>query len=156
MCPLGAASPPRRLPLSREERWNAKFEALVAFKEETGHCRVPQKHPVLGTWVNQQRRYCKKKDGSLSAQRAARLEAIGLEISTLEEVFNANFAALVEFQREAGHCSVPRDHPVLGTWVPILRTMYKRDGHTLPGDCVARPELLECAFEPGQGCGADQ
>jgi len=58
--------------------WEALFQSLVVFKENQGHCRVPQRwseNPELGRWVSTQRGVYKK--GKLSAERVARLEALG-------------------------------------------------------------------------------
>ncbi len=60
--------------------WEALFQALVAFKENQGHCRVPRKwseNPELGAWVGTQRQAFRK--GELSEERVARLEALGFE-----------------------------------------------------------------------------
>jgi len=60
--------------------WEALFQALVAFKENQGHCGVPNRwseNPELGTWVGTQRQAFRK--GKLSEERVARLEALGFE-----------------------------------------------------------------------------
>ncbi len=60
--------------------WEEMFQALVAFKKDKGHCRVPAKwseNPQLGTWVGTRRRDFRK--GRLSEERVARLEALGFE-----------------------------------------------------------------------------
>ena len=57
--------------------WNQRFEELKRFKEEHGHCRVPQKTPKLGPWVMHQ----KGKDrASNSKERVAKLRNIGLYV----------------------------------------------------------------------------
>jgi len=58
--------------------WEAMFQALVAFKENQGHCGVPAKwseNPQLGTWVVNKRKAFRK--GKLSEERVTRLEALG-------------------------------------------------------------------------------
>ena len=63
---------------------------LAAFNAEHGHCRVPtnpgahEPDPKVGRWVGNQRQYKKRLDVEkpnprITAERVARLEAIGLE-----------------------------------------------------------------------------
>ena len=42
------------------QRWNTRYNQLVLFNEENGHCRVPGKYPKLGIWVKEQRQLYKK------------------------------------------------------------------------------------------------
>ena len=51
--------------------WDQRFEELNNFKDEHGHCRIPQKEGKLGIWVMHQRTRPK------SSERTAELEAIG-------------------------------------------------------------------------------
>ena len=62
-----------------ETRWEAMFQALVAYKAEHGDSHVPQSYTNLGGWCNNQRQAMKK--GKLSPDRIARLEAIGFKWS---------------------------------------------------------------------------
>jgi len=60
--------------------WEALVQALVAFKKDKGHCRVPQGwsgNPQLATWVSNQRQVFRK--GELSEERVARLNDLGFE-----------------------------------------------------------------------------
>lgn len=36
--------------------WNKRYNELIEYLEEHGHCMVPQRYPKLGLWVMQQRR----------------------------------------------------------------------------------------------------
>ena len=61
-----------------EANWEEMFAALQAYKAEHRHCNVPRQwpdNPSLGKWVGQQR--TSKKNGRLSEERIARLEAEG-------------------------------------------------------------------------------
>jgi len=39
----------------RAKNWEERLEMLIQFKNEHGHCMVPQNHPFLGSWVKWQR-----------------------------------------------------------------------------------------------------
>ena len=61
-----------------ERRWTATLERLRAFKEEAGHCDVPQhytKDKILGIWCKTQR--SEKRKGLLSEERVCVLEDLG-------------------------------------------------------------------------------
>lgn len=56
--------------------WDTRYEQLTQYKSEhNGNIHVPQKHPQLGIWVNNQR--ATYKQGMLSDDRTKRLEELG-------------------------------------------------------------------------------
>lgn len=61
----------------RDHRWEQNFAALLNFKRQTGHCRVPILYKKgdlkLGWWVVTQRRNRRE----MSDERRARLNKIG-------------------------------------------------------------------------------
>jgi len=117
--------------------WEAYFQMLQEFQEVHGHCQVPRDYSVnnykLGSWANTQRaQYKIFKDGKYSPmtqERIDALEKIGF-VWKLQIGWEAHFQLLQEFQRERGHCRVPRTHSVdnvkLGRWVSNQRSAYKR------------------------------
>ncbi|GFH59755.1 hypothetical protein CTEN210_16231 [Chaetoceros tenuissimus] len=63
---------------SFEDEWMMNFEALKEFKEENGHCNVPQKYSKkskLGIWVKHQRD--NYKNGDLTKDRIEKLTELG-------------------------------------------------------------------------------
>mmetsp|Transcript_16763 Transcript_16763/g.31759 ORF Transcript_16763/g.31759 Transcript_16763/m.31759 type:complete len:583 (+) Transcript_16763:365-2113(+) len=69
---------------SHEAVWRERYEQLVRYKEQHGHCRVPsysKEYPQLATWVKCQRRQYKLfwegKRSSMSVERNQLLEEIG-------------------------------------------------------------------------------
>ena len=56
--------------------WDQRFEELKKFRDEHGHCRVPQKSGKLGQWVKHQRN-TKSVRVARSEEKTAKLEAIG-------------------------------------------------------------------------------
>ena len=57
--------------------WNQRFEELREFKDEHGHCRVPQGSGKLSIWVHTQK-YKKNVIAARTEEKAVKLEAIGL------------------------------------------------------------------------------
>ena len=57
--------------------WENRFERLKQFCEDTGHSKVPQSHPELGTFVMTQRRLYKQ--GKLLEERQRMLEGINFQ-----------------------------------------------------------------------------
>lgn len=42
---------------SANQSWDKRYEQLKEFYDREGHSNVPQKHPLLGTWVKDQRKH---------------------------------------------------------------------------------------------------
>ena len=62
----------------KESRWNKRYNELVEYKRQTGHCKVPKRfkaNQALGCWVVNQRTKLKK--GKMSEDKTAKLEEIG-------------------------------------------------------------------------------
>jgi hypothetical protein len=65
---------------SNDELWNVRYEELVEFKRQKGHCNVPRKfqhNEQLGRWVSTQRQFYNQE--KLSEARVTKLEEIGFE-----------------------------------------------------------------------------
>uniref|UniRef100_UPI00214BFF36 helicase associated domain-containing protein n=1 Tax=Chlamydia suis TaxID=83559 RepID=UPI00214BFF36 len=127
-----------------EEAWEENFLELQRFREEHGHCKVPQRHPQnpqLASWVSTQR--ADFKEGKLSEDRIARLKELGFVWDVAEEAWEKNFLELQRFQEEHGHCKVPEGYPQnpqLASWVSKQRSDFKKG--KLAEDRVARLEEL--------------
>ncbi len=130
--------------------WEEMFQALVAFKENQGHCGVPDRwseNPQLATWVGTRRQAFRK--GKLSGERVARLEALGFEWDPVRADWEEMFQALVAFKKDKGHCRVPdrwSENPQLGKWVNNQRQAFRKG--KLSGERVARLEALEFEWDP--------
>jgi len=119
--------------------WWDRYSELLRFKEETGHCNVPQRYSqnkALGKWVHKQRQEFKKKnDGEVTSMPMPRVEAlrkIGFQSTTCnraEALWQKRFNELVIFKRECGHCNVPQKYApnlALGKWVHRQRHEFKK------------------------------
>ena len=64
-----------------ETKWDAKLQALMAYKKKHGDCLVPRKHPELGGWVNNQRSafeyFTTNKKSKITQERVNKLDAVG-------------------------------------------------------------------------------
>jgi Helicase associated domain len=71
--------------LWRNGQWNEKFNQLLQFKEEHGHCNVPwgyAENKGLAGWVNTQRKT--NSMGRLPLDRKERLERVGFKLDFVE------------------------------------------------------------------------
>ena len=57
-----------------EDFWNERYEELVIFKEENGHCKVPRSLGKVGRWISKQR----FKRAKISKEKFNKLKNIGL------------------------------------------------------------------------------
>lgn len=128
----------------REQRWNAMYERLVAYRYEHGTTAVPRTYeedPALATWVDRNRQYCARGD------RVAKLNDIGFVWAAKHHTLTAPLATdgkwqemfdtIKEYKRFYGDCLVPRDFqhfPALGSWVEKQRVAYR--GSVLPMDRI--------------------
>ncbi|KAL7454665.1 hypothetical protein ACHAWC_006268 [Mediolabrus comicus] len=58
-------------------KWNRKYEKLVEFHADNEHCDVPQAHPELGYWSNNQRKA--KANNKLDSVKVGKLEGLGFK-----------------------------------------------------------------------------
>ena len=73
--------------------WQTRYDELVAFQQQNGHCNVPTKYTLnkpLGLWVSNQRRFYKLlrqgKRSCMTAERVTALEKTGFECGLDNEV----------------------------------------------------------------------
>lgn len=146
--------------------WDIRFKELAAFKRKYGHCNVPQKYPPnksLGIWVNKQRmEYNKRIDGkkrsSLNDTRLEQLKSLDFRWAKRkgQASWENHYAALVEYKKEYGHCSVPtkyKEDTALGRWVSTQRSEYKKysegEPSTMTEEKVRRLEKVGFAWWMG-------
>jgi superfamily II DNA or RNA helicase len=130
--------------------WEENFEILESYKSEHGDCLVPYRYepnPQLGVWVRGQRNNYSK--GKLSADRIARLNAIGFEWDSLAVWWELSFSKLLSFMANNGHCRVPARYeadPELGRWVSDQRKLYLKG--KISADRVERLESVGFEWDP--------
>mmetsp|Transcript_1746 Transcript_1746/g.2824 ORF Transcript_1746/g.2824 Transcript_1746/m.2824 type:complete len:380 (-) Transcript_1746:336-1475(-) len=140
-----------------QQRWNEKYDLLVEYKQEHGHCNVPRNDITNGqkfsSWLNIQRRFYKK--GTLPGHRVDRLNEIGFNWSVHDVSWEEQFKQLVKFKGKHGHCNVTQrylDNPSLGTWVNEQRQCYRgKGGKKLEKDRIDRLNGMGFTWEPVRG-----
>jgi hypothetical protein len=111
--------------------WDGRFQQLLEFKKEHGHCTVPTNDKTfmkLSGWVQHQRAEKKKKEkgfkSRLTDEREQRLDEIGFVWSIQDRVWNQRLNELREFKSQHGHVRVHTKNGKLGNWVMIQRLQY--------------------------------
>jgi len=136
------------------ENWTEKFEELLRFREQNGHCLVPNCHPenpALAQWTKRQRYQHKlKQDGKRSTitdERVRALDEAGFVWDSHKAVWSERLEELKEFRKEYKHCNVPsryKPNHQLAIWVKRQRRQWKNKLDRLP-NCMTddRQRALE-------------
>ena len=124
--------------------FNARLEECKAFREKSGHCKIPIKYKEdksLGIWVQETRRNFKlmnngeKPRKALTDEQIEKLDDIGFHWGFTPDPFksaetdrswDANFAKLQEYQETNGNFDIPMESPTLklATWARVQRNQY--------------------------------
>jgi hypothetical protein len=138
-------------------KWEAQLARLAAYKAARGDCRVPHgwaEDPKLANWVMTQRQRKRKLDRGdsspeMTAERAARLTALGLEWEAPKEAkWEAQLARLAAYKAARGDCRVPHgwaEDPKLANWVMTQRANLRRG---MTAERAARLAALGLVFHP--------
>lgn len=115
----------------QEGYWMKMYDALIKFKKEFGHTRVPfqwTRNHKLADWVYR----TKVNKGSLGVQKIELLNDIGFDwtLSRRNVVpWKEMYSRLLAFHRKHGHTRVPvnwEEDPKLGKWVSRMRSERER------------------------------
>mmetsp|Transcript_337 Transcript_337/g.475 ORF Transcript_337/g.475 Transcript_337/m.475 type:complete len:386 (+) Transcript_337:660-1817(+) len=117
------------------EKWQERFDELVAFQRRGGHCLVPHtfpENPALARWVKRQRYQYgliqQNKTSSMTEDRIVILENIGFIWDSHEAAWQERLKELLEFKKIYGTCAVPSKYSPnqqLARWVKCQRRQYK-------------------------------
>ncbi len=132
-----------------KDLWPLRYEQLVEFKKQNGHCDVPYsyaKNRQLGIWVGNQR--YKRKQNRLSPEHERLLNELGFTWEDVEGgVWNERYQELTEFKAKHGHCDVPMVYPEnskLGSFTKRMRA--ERKGGTLSAEKIAKLDAIGFAW----------
>jgi hypothetical protein len=149
----------RRFRPYQADQWSEKFEELLQFKQERGHCCVPhtfKENPSLARWVKRQRYQYKlkneEKPSTMTDERVIALEQAGFIWDSHGAAWVDRLNELREYSKSNGHSNVPSNHPSspqLATWVKCQRRQYKlfRDGKPSNMTLERIQELESLGFE---------
>ena len=140
--------------------FDERFNQLLRFKEEFGHCNVPytyQGNPLLGNWCRSIKQAHKKRCQLACRPKCIlwqdwieRLEGIGFNWKYFIG-FDDRCRELIAFKEEFGHCNIPRKYhknASLATWCKTMRAAYNKvqkgmkTSTRLPQDRIDRLEEI--------------
>lgn len=121
--------------LNQCKQWNMRFQELLEFRKENGHCFIPHnysKNPSLGRWVKRQRyQYSLMKKGiksSISKERIKMLDNAGFIWNSREVSWQERLKEVQSFRKKYGHGFIPfsfTPNPQLAIWAKCQRRQYK-------------------------------
>jgi superfamily II DNA or RNA helicase len=132
-----------------KDLWPLRYEQLVEFKKQNGHCDVPYNYAEnrqLGIWVGNQR--YKRKQNRLPPEHERLLNELGFTWEDVEhDVWNDRYQELAEFKVKHSHCDVPMvypENPKLGSFTKRMRA--ERKGGTLSAEKIAKLDAIGFAW----------
>mmetsp|Transcript_14761 Transcript_14761/g.27764 ORF Transcript_14761/g.27764 Transcript_14761/m.27764 type:complete len:349 (-) Transcript_14761:2563-3609(-) len=140
---------------TRRYTWDDRFEELKHYKEQHGHCNVPQIYERgLGTWVSQQRAQYKRfksgKTSSMTKRRQQKLDSLGFSWSLRKRhSWDERYNELKAFsEANDGSCDVQNegDFKALWTWCQKQRAAHRRSvegkGPRIPKERMMKMEQI--------------
>ena len=109
-------------------RWETRCEALEAYAKTRGHCRVREdEEDGLYFWLLDQRKA--KRDGKLSKEREAALEALGVEWDvrlTVHKSWEDRLSAMRSFYETRGALPRSSEDDALFQWIRQQRRRFEK------------------------------
>eukprot|EP00538_Stauroneis_constricta_P002288 CAMPEP_0119548082 /NCGR_PEP_ID=MMETSP1352-20130426/2078_1 /TAXON_ID=265584 /ORGANISM="Stauroneis constricta, Strain CCMP1120" /LENGTH=511 /DNA_ID=CAMNT_0007593255 /DNA_START=88 /DNA_END=1623 /DNA_ORIENTATION=+ len=119
----------------QESQWRLRFNELMAYREEHGHCSVPHAYSdnvALAQWIKRQRYQFKLKlEGrhtTLTNCRQQALDDIGFIWDSHHALWEERFAEMKKYKARTGTCIIAarnKEHPTLAIWVKCQRRQYR-------------------------------
>ena len=103
--------------------WNRRYDELIKFKNENGHCDVPQSNKEIGPWCATQRTLYKKH--KLSQNKIDKLNSIKFLWEVIDYRWNKSYDELIEFKKH--NENFPQINEKLGKWCFRQRQCYKKN-----------------------------
>jgi hypothetical protein len=145
-----------------EQQWHDRFQELVDFKKEHGHCMVPinwHANAPLAQWVKRQRYQSKlKQEGkrsALSDERQEALEQLGFTWRSRGLAWEERYSEMCAFHETYGHCNISHYFPKtssLALWAKGQRRQFKSFCHgktsSITKDRIAKLNRLGFDWDP--------
>ena len=137
---------------SQEDKWEVGYRYATAYYAERGNLMVPAEYIcedgyLLGKWISNQRADYNRtaKSRTLTQEKIARLEQIGMVWDVMEFKWLVAFGMLSDFYRKNGHFNVkkgklPENNFDLLSWINSQRSKY-RNGE-LTDEQIAKMESI--------------
>jgi hypothetical protein len=155
----------RRIHCYQAKDWIERFQELILFQKQYGHCLVPHisaTNPGLGQWVKRQRyQYKLKRDGrhsTLIDERELALERLGFAWDHRMAAWMEHWNQLCEYQKRNGHSNVTwstngdPEYRQLAIWVSSQRRQYRHhkrgDVSFLTPERIRKMESLGFVWNP--------
>ncbi|WP_445270792.1 Helicase associated domain protein [Streptomyces sp. DSM 41634] len=117
---------------TERQDWRRGAEAAYRYRQREGHLEVPYEHVEtagafpLGRWLSDQRRAYRA--GTMTGERAAELEGLGVVWDTADAGFEANLGAARAYYELHGSLAAPRGAAILDVQVGQWLTNIRRPG----------------------------
>ncbi|WP_317937041.1 helicase associated domain-containing protein, partial [Streptomyces cellostaticus] len=125
---------------TERQDWRRGVEAAFRYQEREGRLQVPYNHTEdqypLGRWLSDQRRAFRA--GTMTGERAAELEELGILWDTADAAFEQNLAAAHAYHQLHGTLAAPRGAAILDIQIGQWLTNIRR-----PGGLGKDPERAE-------------
>jgi superfamily II DNA or RNA helicase len=134
--------------IRRPDVWMASYQAIVAFKAEHGHLRIPVGYTGeagidLCDWQRVQR--VRRKAGRMTSEQERLLTDAGFCWDPVTEAWNACYEQAAAWKQEHGSLDLPRKHPVR-EW--LYRQQKLHDTGRLAADRAALLRELDALADP--------
>lgn len=115
---------------TERQEWRRGIEAAFRYQEREGHLQVPYEHTEgpypLGRWLSDQRRAFRA--GTMTGERAAELEELGIVWDTADAAFEQSLAAARAYHQLHGTLAAPRGAAILDVQIGQWLTNVRRPG----------------------------
>ena len=144
-----------------ESAWEDAFAHAAAYKDEFGNLLVPAQYRSpdgfrLGRWISnlRQQRANGERQGLLTDDRIARLDALGMAWDAVSERWEKNYTEALHYFNEHGNLDVPASYKTasgfaLGAWIRNLRHLRREKPDVISQAQAARLDAIGMSWEDG-------